>query len=113
MPHSEGKPPRDEELRIYLPGGVPVLRAAVEELLKSDWNEVFQCRALEISAAFEGSFRGSGDEDLAGIARSIRLLVELEPREVAAAGRSLEDKLNELLERLETLLKSDGEVRTG
>jgi len=105
-------PPRDS-YRIYLPGGVPVLRAAVEELLKSGWDEVFRNRALEISCAFEGSFRASRKEELAGITRCITLLLEIEPREVVLLGKHLDHKLDELLGKLESRLDADGEVQTG
>ena len=105
-------PPRDS-FRIFLPGGVPVLRAAVEELLRSRWDEVFRNRALEIAVAFEGSFRASGHEDLARTAHSITLLLEIEPREVILLGKHLDNKLDELLGKLESHLGADGEIKTG
>lgn len=105
-------PPRDS-FRIFLPGGVPVLRTAVEELLRSNWDEVFRNRALEIAVAFEGSFRSSGHEDLARTAHSITLLLEIEQREVILLGKHLDNKLDELLGKLESHLGTDGEVKTG
>jgi hypothetical protein len=106
-------PPRRDSFLIYLPGGVPVLRAAVEELLRSGWDDVFRQRACEISCAFEGSFRSCGQEDLATIARSITMLLELSPEQVSDLGAALQDKLNELLGQLEVRLKSDEETGTG
>ena len=105
-------PPRDS-YRIYLPGGLPVLRAAVEELLKSRWDDVFRRRALEIACAFEGSFRAAGQPDLAMTANSITLLLEIEPREVELLGKHLHDKLDELLRKLEARTAPQGEVQTG
>lgn len=105
-------PPRDS-FRIFLPGGVPVLRTAVEELLRSGWDEVFRNRALEIAVAFEGSFRASGHEELARTAHSVTLLLEIEPREVVLLGKHLDNKLDELLAKLESRLGTDGEVKTG
>ena len=105
-------PPRDS-YRVFLPGGVPVLRAAVEELLRSRWDEVFRNRALEISVAFEGSFRASGHEELARTAHSISLLLAIEPREVEMLGKHLNNKLDELLGKLESHFGADGEVKTG
>jgi hypothetical protein len=105
-------PPRDS-YRIYLPGGVPVLRAAVEELLKSNWDDIFRCRALEISCAFEGSFRASRKEELAQITHCITLLLEIEPLEIVLLGKHLDDKLDELLGKLESRLGADDEVQTG
>jgi len=105
-------PPR-KSYRVFLPGGVPVLRTAVEELLRSKWDEVFRNRALEISVAFEGSFRSSGHEELARTAHSISLLLEIEPSEVVLLGKHLDNKLDELLGKLESHLGADGEVKTG
>ena len=105
--------PTRDSFRIFLPGGVPVLRAAVEELLRSGWDEVFRNRALEIAVAFEGSFRASGHEELARTAHSVTLLLEIEPREVVLLGKHLDNKLDELLGKLEARLGTDGEVRTG
>lgn len=106
-------PPRRGSYEIFLPGGVPVLRAAVEELLKSGWDDVFRQRACEISCAFEGSFRSVGHGELAAVARSLTLLLEIEPREAVMLGKHLEAKLQELLGRLETRLGADGEIQTG
>ena len=105
-------PPRDS-FRVYLPGGVPVLRAAVEEVLRSNWDDLFRCRALEISCAFEGSFRASKKEELAGIAHCITLLLQIEPKEIEMLGKHLDAKLDELLGKLESRLGADGEVQTG
>src|SRR5215510_12346989 len=105
--------PRRDTYRIYLPGGVPVLRTAVEELLKSRWDEVFRRRALESSCAFEGSFRASGHEDLARTAKAVSVLLEIEPHEAVMLGKHLEVKLQELLGRLEAGLGANGEVKTG
>ena len=105
-------PPRDS-YRVYLPGGVPVLRAAVEEVLRSKWDDLFRCRALEICCAFEGSFRASKKEELAGIAHCIMLLLEIEPKEIEMLGKHLDRKLEELLGKLEATLGADGEVKIG
>jgi hypothetical protein len=105
-------PPRDS-YRIYLPGGVPVLRAAVEEVLRSQWDDLLRCRALEISCAFEGSFRACNKEELAGIAHCITLLLEIEPKEIEMLGKHLDRKFEELLAKLESHLGADGEVKTG
>lgn len=102
-------PPARNAYLIYLPGGMPVLRAAVEELIRSSWEESFRERAYEIATAFEGAFRASAREDLAGLVRSIRFLLELSAEEFAALGPALLDKLDELLNRLEGLLDVDGE----
>lgn len=107
------KSPRRDSYQIFLPGGVPVLRAAVEELLKSKWDDLFRQRACEISCAFEGSFKACGQEELAGIARCITLLLEIEPGEAVMLGKHLETKLHELLGRLEASLGADGEIQTG
>jgi hypothetical protein len=112
-PPPSGEPPRRDSFKVFLPGGVPVLRAAVEELLRSGWDELFRQRAWEISCAFEGSFRASGHEDLAKIARSLTMLFEIDQRESVMLGRHLDRKLNELLGKLEARLDADGEVRTG
>src|SRR5215510_13260155 len=98
-------PPRNS-YKIYLPGGVPVLRAAVEELLRSKWDDVFRRRALEIAVAFEGSFRASGHPELAAIVNSIALLLEIEPLEVVMLGKHLDNKLDELLGKLESRLRA-------
>jgi hypothetical protein len=113
QPPPAGDPPRRDSYRIFLPGGVPVLRTAVEELLRSEWNEVFRQRAWEISCAFEGSFRSAGQDDLAGISRSLTMLLEIDAREVVLLGRHLERKLDELLGKLEARLGAEGEIQTG
>ena len=105
-------PPRDS-YRMYLPGGVPVLRTAVEEVLRSNWDDLFRCRALEIACAFEGSFRASKKEELAGLTHCITLLLEIEPREVILLGKHLNQKFDELLTKLEARIGADGEVKTG
>jgi hypothetical protein len=105
-------PPRDS-YRIFLPGGLPVLRAAVEEVLRSRWDDIFRRRALEIAVAFEGSFRASGQEELARTAHSVTLLLEIEPREVVLLGKHLDNKLDELLGKLESRMGADGDVKTG
>jgi hypothetical protein len=102
-------PPARNAYLIYLPGGMPVLRAAVEELVRSSWNDSFRDRACEIATAFEGAFRSSAREDLAGLVRSMRFLLELSPAEFAALGPALLDKLEGLLQKLEALLDADGE----
>jgi hypothetical protein len=99
--------------RIDLPGGVSVLRAAVDELLKSGWDEVFRRRAREIAIACEGSFRAAGKEDLARTSYTITLLLEIEPREAVMLGKSLRNKLDELLGHLDALLRPEGEIQTG
>jgi hypothetical protein len=111
---AEGTPPhpRRNSILVYLPGGVPVLRIAVEDLLDSGWDDVFRRRTYEIACAFEGSFRSCGREDLAGIARSILHLLEL-PREKAGALKTaMKEKLTDLLGLLEALLGSDEETRS-
>jgi hypothetical protein len=105
-------PPRDS-YRVYLPGGLPVLRTAVEEVLRSNWDDLFRCRALEIACAFEGSFRACKKEELAGITHCITLLLEIEPKEIELLGKHLHRKFDELLAKLESHLGADGEVRTG
>jgi hypothetical protein len=105
-------PPRRSDL-IYLPGGVQVLRAAVEELLRSSWKESSRRRACEIACAFERCFKTCGHPDLAVIAHSMRLLLEMSHAESAALGAELQDKLNELLRRLEDVLTSDDGRMTG
>jgi hypothetical protein len=98
---------------MFIPGGLPVLRAAIEELLRSRWDDVFRRRALEIAVAFEGSFRAAGQEEMARTVHSITLLLEIEPREVVMLGKHLDDKLDELLGKLESRLGADGEVKFG
>jgi hypothetical protein len=110
-PGETPRPPRRDSFLIYLPGGVPVLRAAVEELLRSGWDEVFRQRACEIACAFEGSFRSCGHADLAAVARSITLLLELSPAEIAGLGAALQEKLNDLLGQMEKRLSSDEETK--
>jgi hypothetical protein len=113
QPPPAGDPPRRDSYRIFLPGGVPVLRAAVEELLRSGWDEVFRQRAWEISVAFEGSFRASGHDDLGGLARSLTMLLEIDTRESILLGRHLERKLDEFLGKMEARLGTEGEIQTG
>ena len=105
-------PPRDS-FRVYLPGGLPVLRTAVEEVLRSNWDHLFRCRALEIACAFEGSFRACKKEELAGITHCITLLLEIEPKEIELLGKPLHRKFDELLAKLESHFGADGEVKTG
>ncbi len=112
-PEGTPPPPRRNSILVYLPGGVPVLRIAVEDLLDSGWDDVFRRRASEIACAFEGSFRSCGRDDLAAVARSILLLLELPREKVDALEIAMREKLNELLERLEKLLGSDEEKRSG
>ena len=92
---------------------MPVLRAAVEELLRSRWDDVFRRRALEIAVALEGSLRSSGRSEPAAIAISLTLLLEIEPREVVMLGKHLDEKLHELLGKLEARLTAEGGVQTG
>jgi hypothetical protein len=92
---------------------VPVLRAAVEELLQSSWDEPFRRRALEIAVAFEGSVGSGGRADLAALAHTLTLLLEIKPEEVILLGSALSDKLSELLTQLEAKLRSDGGLKTG
>lgn len=113
MSGSPDPSPRHDAYRIFLPGGVPLLRAAVEELIRSGWDDVFRQRAREISCAVEGSFRSSSREDLAAVTRSIILLLEIEPREAVMLGKALRNKLDELLGRLDALLPAEGEIQTG
>ena len=108
-----GSPPPRKSFLIYRPGGLPVLRAAIEELLRSSWEEAFRQRACEIALAFEGSFKASGHEDLALQVHSLQRLLELGPGEVADLGSSLGDKLNEILTRLESSVESDPGMMTG
>ena len=112
-PGEAPKSPRQNSLLVYLPGGVPVLRIAIEDLMDSGWDNLFRKRASEIACAFEGSFKSCGREDLAAIAQSILLLLEL-PREKALdLELALKEKLTSLLGRLETLVGTDEESRTG
>lgn len=116
LPPRQGEasePPDRNSFRIYLPGGVPVLRAAVEELLNSSWDEVFRQRALEIACAFEGSFRSCGRGDLAAVVHTLLLLLEIRPEEVALLGSALPTKLSELLQALEARVGSDEGMKTG
>jgi len=99
--------------RIDLPEGIPVLRAAIDELVKSNWDDVFRRRAREIAIAVEGSFRAAGKEELARTSYTITLLLEIEPREAVMLGKSLRNKLDELLGHLDALLRPEGEVQTG
>jgi hypothetical protein len=112
VPEESPRPPGPESLRVYLPGGVPVLRIAVEDLLDSGWDEVFQQRACEIACAFEGTFRSCGRGDLATITHTILLLLELDRGNARYLDLALKVKLTELLGRLESLLGSDGEMQT-
>lgn len=112
-PGSAPEPPDRNSFQIFLPGGVPVLRAAVEELLKSSWDELFRQRALEIACAFEGSFKSCGRNDLAALVHTLLLLIEIRPEEVALLGSALPSKMAELLTHLEAKLKSDEGMKTG
>jgi len=112
-PGAAPEPSGDRSLRIYLPGGVPVLRAAVEELLRSSWDEPFRQRAIEIACAFEGSFRYSGRADLATLVHTLTLLLEIKPEEVVLLGSALPEKMAEVLTRLEKQLDSDEGLKTG
>ena len=105
--------PSRDSYRTYLPKGIPVLRTAVEELLRSRWDDVFRRRALEIACAFEGSFRATGRPELAMLANSITLLLEIDRQEVVLLGQHLDDKFDELLGKLEFRLGAEGEVQTG
>lgn len=107
------EPPENKSLRTYLPGGVPVLRAAVEELLKSSWDEPFRQRAIEIACAFEGSFRYAGRADLAAHVHTLTLLLEIQPEEITLLGSALPEKMFELLTLLEEKLGSDEGMKTG
>jgi hypothetical protein len=111
-PDESPQTPRPESLRIFLPGGMPVLRIAVEELLDSGWDDIFQQRACEIACAFEGSFKSCGRQDLAAITHTILLLLELDRGNARYLDLALKVKLEELLGRLEALLGSDEETRT-
>jgi hypothetical protein len=105
--------PRRDSILVYLPGGVPVLRIAIEDLLNTGWEEVFRQRASDIACAFEGSFKSCGRDDLAAVAHAILLLLELERETALDLELALKEKLTELLGRLEILLGSDEELRTG
>lgn len=113
MPSPSGEPTPRDSYKVFLPGGVPVLRAAVEELLRSGWDELFRQRAWEISCAFEGSFRAAGHDDLSKLAGSVTTLLEIDQRESILLGRHLPRKLQELLGALEARLESDGKSQTG
>jgi hypothetical protein len=104
--------PRRDSYEIFLPRGLPVLRSSIEELLKSRWDEPFRQRALEIACAFEGSLRVCGQPDAAAVARTLTLLLQIEPAEAVMLGKHLDRKFQELLGRLESLL-GKGEVETG
>jgi hypothetical protein len=106
------RPPRRDSYLIYLPGGLPVLRTAIEDLIGSGWSEAFRRRASEITCAFEGSFRAGGHQDLAVIVRSIASLLDLDYREVADLGPALPEKLQELLGRLEAFLGTEDASQT-
>lgn len=112
-PGEAPRPPRKDSLLVYLPGGVPVLRIALEDLLDSGWDNLFRKRASEIACAFEGSFKSCGREDLAAITQSILLLLDLPPEKALDLELALKEKLFELLARLEKLVGSDKESRTG
>jgi len=115
MTHKPGVPgesPRPNSILVYLPGGVPVLRIAVEDLLDSGWDNLFRQRASEIACAFEGSFKSCGREDLAGVAHSMLSLLELRREQALELGPALREKLTGLLGRLEKLLGSDEQMRT-
>lgn len=106
-------PPRQDSILVYLPGGVPVLRIAIEDLLDSGWDHLFRKRASEIACAFEGSFKSCGRDDLAGVAHSIVSLLELTPDKALDLNLAIREKVTELLGRLEKLLGSDDQSRTG
>ena len=112
-PGAAPEPPEYNSLRTFLPGGVPVLRAAVEELLKSSWDELFRQRALEIACAFEGTFRSCGRTDLADLVHTLTLLLDIPTEEITLLGSALTDKLTQLLNLLEEKLESDEGLRTG
>jgi hypothetical protein len=107
------EPPERRSLRTFLPGGVAVLRIAVEDLLKSSWDELFRQRALEIACAFEGSFRCVGRTDLVALVHTLTLLLEIRPEEIALLGSALPEKMSEVLRLLEEKLESDEESKTG
>ncbi len=111
-PGEAPKPPRQDSIRVYLPGGVPVLRIAVEDLLDSGWDKLFRRRASEIACAFEGGFKSCGRDDLAAVAHSLVSLLELTPDQALDLKLAIREKLTELLVRLENLLGSDEDVRT-
>lgn len=113
LPPPSGEPSDRGSYRMYLSGGMPVLRIAVEDLLSSGWSEAFRRRASEIACAFEGSFRCCGRADLAGLAHQITSLLELDYRSAGDLGPALSDKLNGLLVRLEALLDADEDAKTG
>ena len=116
LPPSPGEPPKQPQGKsfpVYLPGDLRVLRAAVEELLKSSWEKPFRQRALEISCAFEGSFRSSGRDDLAALIHTLVLLLEIKPEEIALLGAALPKRMSELLNHLEEKLSSEGGLKTG
>ena len=81
--------------------GVLVLRTAVEELLKAGWGVPFRRRAWEIARALEGVYRASGQQEAAGIAHTLTLLLDIEPQEAVMLGKHLGAKLQELLGKLE------------
>jgi hypothetical protein len=108
-------PPSDDpraDYRMFLPQGLPVLRSAVEELVKSRWDDLFRQRAWEIACAFEGSLKACGQPDAAAVAHTLLLLLDIEPQEAVMLGKHLETKLQELLRRLERSLDA-GEVQSG
>jgi len=111
-PGEAPKPQRQDSIFVYLPGGVPVLRIAIEDLLDSGWDNLFRKRASEIACAFEGSFKSCGREDLAAVAHSLVSLLELTPDKAQDLNLAIREKLTELLVRLESLLGSDEETRT-
>jgi hypothetical protein len=116
LPPRPGETPEPSErspLLTYLPGGVPVLRVAVEELLRSSWDELFRQRALEIACAFEGSFTCCGRADLAALVHTLTLLLEIRPEEVVLLGSALPNKMSELLTVLEEKVNSDEGLKTG
>jgi hypothetical protein len=111
-----GDPPRrplKESLEVFLPGGLPVLRIAVEDLLTSGWSELFRRRASEIACAFEGSFRAFKRDDLALLARAAVSLLELDYRQANDLGPALSEKLNDLLGQMEAALDLDEGTKTG
>jgi hypothetical protein len=92
--------------------GVLVLRYAVEELLRSGWDNPFRRRASEIALALEGVFRASGQMEAAGHAHTMTLLLDIPPDEAVMLGKHLEAKLQQLLGQLERC-PGTGEVQTG
>jgi hypothetical protein len=107
------KRPLHDSLEMFIPGGLPVLRIAVEDLVSSGWSELFRRRASEIACAVEGSFRAFKRVDLAALAHSLVLLLELDYREANDLGPALPEKLTDLLGKMEALLAAEGDTKTG